>query len=928
MLFALMGFGVVTAIILWLKRRATRKQVVSPGLGKPQKDLTFGLTDAEAEERRSDSRIKARMLAEQREQILQGTRRVFSIFNITMLVLAVSQLLLKNYWGALGTFGALVLNISLSLYHQARSAREVGRLLSKARPDATAIRNGALKTIDQDDIVIGDVLVVGVGDEIFTRGTILQASNFLVDQSRIVPDGGHVEKTTNDPVLPGTFCERGWAAYRVESYPGDVRRDEISLAATSLSDINTPLQKSIRVLLFGLLVIAGVFYAIILAETLRFDVFPAELLPMYREVLSLIFSIAPAGLLFMIVVNYALGSATIAKSGVLLRNSYAIESLAQTTSMCIMRRGNHDAVGLKIEMVRTEDEEMLFSESRARQLLGSYAHSVGELQFPGSVMQASLEGDARQIDQQARYLSLLGWEAVTFSSPDLRGTFVIGDPQKLTPNLTRPISEVSVEESLDEEKETGGGNFFSRLTQRLGARNSAKGKAEGQGESLIFTSGEDSEDTLTVPEKVSDALYQRVQMLFGDSDKEEAVSEKVETAESSGEVFRLLFAYSPVKQELINSNHIPVCPENLTPVCYIIFVSEARPEMQRTVDGLKESSAAIKVFTTEAPDIALGLAAELGLVDETSPDSVISGEEFDDVVAEKGAEVFKETVVYSQLSSDQTLDVIRGLQSQGEFVAVRGNTISDLPVMTQADLRISTRGSSPLVLSKTDIVIMNNSPDSLPLLLQTGQRIVQSVMDMLKLNISEIGYLLILLILMFITNNRFFVYQPIHGTLVGTASIVIPSFFITLWQSTIKFNRLKMRKQIYGFVLPAMLTISLFVLTGFLVARGIGVRLSYRQQLITHFLLLVGLFQVVVLQPPLRIFSIDGVVYKDWRLTKVVIVLYVLVTLLTFVPLFQKYMHFRPLQPFFHYLIIWGLFALWAYITMTIWRYVWKRQNN
>ncbi len=135
---------------------------------------------------------------------------------------------------------------------------------------------------------------------------------------------------------------------------------------------------------------------------------------------------------------------------------------------------------------------------------------------------------------------------------------------------------------------------------------------------------------------------------------------------------------------------------------------------------------------------------------------------------------------------------------------------------------------------------------------------------------------------------------------------------------------MSIKRQLNEFIIPASMTISMFILATFYVARGRGVELDYIHQLITHLLLFIGLLLVILVQPPTGLFSVDKEPHNDWRLTWVVIVLFVAFNLLTFVPLFQRYLRVLPLQHPIHYLLIWGAALLWAFITMLIWRYRWK----
>lgn len=96
----------------------------------------------------------------------------FSIFNLGLLGLAVAQSLLGDPLSALLTVGVLILNIVLTAGQQLVATSQVERLMEQGQPQATAIRDGRIRSIDVDEIAVDDVLVAGPGDQFLAIGAV------------------------------------------------------------------------------------------------------------------------------------------------------------------------------------------------------------------------------------------------------------------------------------------------------------------------------------------------------------------------------------------------------------------------------------------------------------------------------------------------------------------------------------------------------------------------------------------------------------------------------------------------------------------------------------------------------------------------------------------------------------------------------------
>jgi magnesium-transporting ATPase (P-type) len=912
-----LGAGLLITAALWIRRLLMLRRSGTTEPGRIFKYTETGLSHAEAQLRKSDNRTQARLSAEKHAQREQLKRRVLSIFNLTMLVLAVTQLFLQDIWGALGTLGALILNIAIGTFQQARSAKQVGKLLSIARPKATVLREGELSNIDQDDIVIGDLLVAGNGDGIFADGTVLESAKFHVDTSPYDHEPTIEEKFAGDRLTAGSFCESGWGIYRVEHIPVEGEEDQISLAPAPISEAGTPLQKSIQTMLLILLAIAGIFYVILIIELFRLEYFPSELITIYRQAITIIFSIAPSGLLFMVIINYAVGSANIAKSGALIRSNHTIEELARISSLLMIRKRNLDSLSLEIEMIPDATGEFTFSETRTRQLLGNYVHSLPSMRFPFSIIKDELDGNRYPLNREARFFSVLGWEAINFDSEDMLGTYIIGYPEFLLPYLEDPlILQTDEPEPIDSNEGRIGlkgkiTNLWSRV--RL--------KKEQPDSPDITENTETSEQAdFSIPEQQN--RWQKLLGRFKSRKNNPEISEAAPEIESSA-VIRLLFAYAPGTFHL--SSSIPQPPADLAPVCFLNIVKAYRPDVRAAFQAIQDAGISQKILSSGQLHDIDGLAKELGIEDKDALASqIISGDELIEQLSSRDTASIHEKTVFYQHTSEQMKQVIELLHNEGQYVALHNRSNAKIPLMSHADVNITTHGSSIKLLSKSDVILMDNSPTTLPTIFLMGKNIVHSVVNLLKINLVEIGYVLLLLVAMFLTGNRQFVYEPVHGGIIGIFTITLPSFFISLWTNSLKADRQNIRRQLRMFIIPAIVTITLVVMATFFLFDWRGYPLYRIQHTITHLLIMIGLLLVVFCYPPIPMLSGDGKYVSDWRLTKVALALFIILHALTFLPLFQRYLRLYPLVSFIDYVLIWVIGLGWGLMTLLLWRLGWR----
>lgn len=168
---------------LWQSRIPWTPKIQPPVLGEIE-----GLTDEEAAFRRANDPDEEQQRVRKKIIRVILRRNLVSIFNLSLLGLAIATFMLNDLLGALTTLGVLIANIVVNTAQQTFAIYNVDKIASQSRPKVNAIRAGKNKGIHTDEIVIGDILVVGLGDQILADGQILRAAdNLYVDDTVFNP---------------------------------------------------------------------------------------------------------------------------------------------------------------------------------------------------------------------------------------------------------------------------------------------------------------------------------------------------------------------------------------------------------------------------------------------------------------------------------------------------------------------------------------------------------------------------------------------------------------------------------------------------------------------------------------------------------------------------------------------------------------------
>ena len=289
-----------------------------------------------------------------------------------------------------GLFGLVILaNSGIGIIQELRAKRTLDRLtiVGQARP--VVRRDGVATDVPPTEVVFGDIIEIGAGDQIVVDGDIIEASALEVDESLLTGEADPVDKTPGDEVLSGSFVSAGGGAYRATKVGGDAYAAKLAAEASKFtlvqSELRSGIDKILKIITY-LLIPAG-------ALTIYNQLFSSKsgwsesLIGMVAALVPMV----PEGLVLMTSIAFAVGVVRLGQRNCLVQELPAIEGLARVDVVCADKTGTLTEAGMRLAEVRPvgRSAEEPGGEARARTALAALA---GAEERPNASVQAIKDG--------------------------------------------------------------------------------------------------------------------------------------------------------------------------------------------------------------------------------------------------------------------------------------------------------------------------------------------------------------------------------------------------------------------------------------------------------------------------------------------------------------------------------------------------------
>ena len=398
-----------------------------------------GLTEAEAASRRAAGRGNTAPLATGRTYAQIVRENVFTFINDVIFVLGVLLVIVGRPLDALVSLGVIGVNIAVSVVQEVRAKRTLDRIALLTRPMAALVRDGAERAVGPEELVVGDLVRVGAGDQVVLDGR-LSVGRLEADESQLTGESDLIPKRPGDAVFSGSFVVNGGGSFVVTAVGADSLANRITAGARTFRRVLTPLQSEINLVIrIALAVVVYLEIVLVINNVLK-------LVAAGRTVgeAALLVGLVPNGLFVSIAIAYALGAVRIIRFGALVQQANAIESLSNVDVLCLDKTGTLTANRLSVEEVVALEG----SEDDFRALLGDVVASAAVRNKTAEAIAAACPGTARPLARDVPFSSARKWSAVAFApdaAPDggagRAGVVALGAAEFLRPALGRGMED-------------------------------------------------------------------------------------------------------------------------------------------------------------------------------------------------------------------------------------------------------------------------------------------------------------------------------------------------------------------------------------------------------------------------------------------------------------------------------------------------------
>ena len=575
-------------------------------------------------------------------------------------------------------------------------------------------RNGSISEIAISEIVVGDVLIVGAGENIPADGYVISGS-IKVDQSSLTGESREIEKTKNDdrrplpdsksavfrgsPVLMGD-AEIEVFAVGDATFIGQISKEvQIDTRESPLKLRLSKLAKQISTLGYvaaSLVAVATLFNTFIIDSGFQKDVIlmklydlpylASHLLEAFMLGLTVLVMAVPEGLPMMIAVVLSANIKRMLRANVLVRKAVGIEAAGSMNILFTDKTGTLTEGKMSVAKIicpdGTEFADFAMMQKRAPELSRLYSANCrcntssvvsGARAVGGNATdRALLESVIRQKEDRCETLSKLPFDSSRkYSMATVRCgktmTLIKGAPEKLLPHLRYGYTK--------------------------------------NGESLPFSSL--SKNFLEI---VKGYTLSGARVLF--------------VASSEGTL------------------HGKEINGELSLVCAVVLEDKIRKEARKSVRSLRGAGIQVVMITGDNADTARSIGERCGIVCNDTP-LVLSAEKLSNLSDEELKKLLPKLAVVARALPQDKSRLVRIAQECELVVGMTGDGINDAPALRRADIGFAMGSGTQVAKDAGDIIILDNNLASIDKAVLFGRTIFKSIRKFITLqltmNFSAVG---------------------------------------------------------------------------------------------------------------------------------------------------------------------------------------------
>jgi len=257
-----------------------------------------------------------------------------------------------SWWGeledALTILIVIVLLVLIEVFNEFRAKKAIFSLEKIAAPKTKVLRDSQIISIDSEEIVPGDILILSLGTKIAADAKLIRALDIEIDESALTGESNPVFKKEGDEIYAGTIVIKGEGEAKTIKTGKSTKMGEIVATLKTIKPPKTNLQIMMKDLA-GKLVYVALFFSVLVPVIgiIRGN----DIKEMILTGLSLSFAVIPEELPIIVTMVLGLGAYSLSKNNFLIKSVKSAEVLGSATVIVTDKTGTITTGDLKISNV-------------------------------------------------------------------------------------------------------------------------------------------------------------------------------------------------------------------------------------------------------------------------------------------------------------------------------------------------------------------------------------------------------------------------------------------------------------------------------------------------------------------------------------------------------------------------------------------------
>ncbi|MCP9535189.1 calcium-translocating P-type ATPase, PMCA-type [Prevotella copri] len=643
---------------------------------------------------------------------------IIQILLVAAFVSLILAFIEKNFMETIGIFVAVFLATTVGFYFERDAAKKFNLLTALSEEQPVKVRrNGKVMEIPRHDVVVGDVVLVEVGDEVPADGELIVCNDLQMNESTLTGEpvteksleGGGDGAYPRNVLLRSTMVMNGRGEFVVTAVGDATEIGKVAKKSTEQTSVETPLHMQLDKLAkmiskVGSVVSVAAFFIFLIHDILTNPAwggkdyfYMAEIvLKYFMMAVTLIVMAVPEGLPMAITLSLALNMRRMLKSNNLVRKLHACETMGAVTVICTDKTGTLTQNKMQVSALELKQgDEALLDTAIA-------LNSTAEL------------NDGKPIGNPTESALLLWLDAQGKDYEELR-------------------KQVNVLKQLP----------FSTERKMMATL------AEVDGETYLFVKG--------APEIVMKKCIIEDRMLKQTAEELDEWQHKA--------MRTLAFAYKKIETSIMRTSRtstaevVALLDANDLQLQAIAAIADPiRPDVPAAVQECRHAGIEVKVVTGDTAATALEIGKQIGVFEDepenigadgsmTSLDQqMITGEQWEALSDEEAYERAKDIRVMSRARPTDKQRLVAMLQKRGEVVAVTGDGTNDAPALHYAHVGLSLGSGTSVAKEASDMTLLDDSFKSIANAVMWGRSLYRNLQRFLffQLVVNVAALLLVL----------------------------------------------------------------------------------------------------------------------------------------------------------------------------------------